>query len=322
MDYPGRLQAEVDHIIALCEEAEVIQQRLTAAINRLDSLELERQGYGVVSLHEMRDIDGVNYKDWRDFVRQTGPYEPTVWGGHEDPVSVQKQINGRRDAARRWERDLSTPGFYPTLLDCLAAARHIDPKKLEIEIPDHFTDEEGAALKLLASVDMARENLDLPLPLPGEVAHTGYYRKVQKLIFTVLKSRMEVEQQSCFLKGFLSNQALCQRLGMELLTHIVCNYIQGHRVDGYVDLTPKGLSALAQAFSGQRDKLYWQGFKDNDIALAIDEAVSVTAEIPYPASKNLKALVSDVANDNRLNELLKTVYRTTDDWHRRHPQPE
>lgn len=319
MDYPGRLQAEVDHIIGLCEEADEILRRLAAAINRLDSLELERQGYGVFSLQDMRDKDGVNYQDWDDFIRQTGPYEPTDWGGYEDPDRVRRQKNARRDAARRWENDLSSPGFYPTLLDCLVAAWHIDPEKLELDLPEHLSDENRLTLKRLASVDMARDNLELPLPRPNEVSHTGYYRKVQRLILTVLKSRMELEQRTCFLDAFLSNQVLCERLGLGLLTDIVYTYMREHNVDGYVDLTPEGLLALAEAFSRQRDKLYWQGFRDDDIAMAIGEAVKVTAEIPCVTSKILESLISRVANSKRLGELLNTGYRSTDDWHRRHP---
>lgn len=319
MDYPGRLQAEVDHIIGLCEEADEILRRLAAAINRLDSLELERQGYGVFSLQEMRDKDGVNYQDWDDFIRQTGPYEPTDWGGYEDPDRVRRQKNARRDAARRWENDLSSPGFYPTLLDCLVAAWHIDPEKLELDLPEHLSDENRLTLKRLASVDMARDNLELPLPRPNEVSHTGYYRKVQRLILTVLKSRMELEQRTCFLDAFLSNQVLCERLGVGLLTDIVYTYMREHNVDGYVDLTPEGLLALAEAFSRRRDKLYWQGFRDDDIAMAIGEAVKVTAEIPCVTSKNFESLISRVANSKRLGELLNTGYRSTDDWHRRHP---
>ena len=319
MDYPRRLQAEVDHIIALCEEAEVIQKRLTAAINRLDCLELERQGYELCSLQEIRDKDGVNYQDFDDFIRQTGPYVPSDWGGYEDPDRVRRQKNARRDAARRWENDLSSPGFYPTLLDCLVAAWHIDPEKLELDLPENLSDEKRLTLKRLTSVDMARDNLELPLPHPNEVAHTGYYRKVQRLILTVLKSRMEVEQKTCFLEAFLSNQVLCERLGVGLLTDIVYTYMQEHKVNGYVDLTHEGLSALAQAFSRQRDKLYWQGFRENDIAMAIAEAVSVTAGMPCVTSKSLETLISRVANTKRLGELLNTGYRSTDDWHRRHP---
>ena len=315
MDYFKRLQEEVDHILSLCDEAVLLQRKLEAAVHRLDSLELERQGIIPVSLQEMRDIDGVNYESWGDFVRRSGPYLPESWGGRDTPRSIQKQIDGRRDAALRWERDLGLPGIYPVVLEALVAAHHLDPNAVKPQAGVSSKNEQ--TYRLLITLDMARGDLGLALPLPSEIERAKYFPRVRRLIVVALKSRLEIEQNERFIQSFHENELLLQLLGRDRLENILSNYVKSHRVDGYVDLSKSSLLLLQATFGQERERLYWQGFREPEIKAAIEDAVSVTVGGYQPTLNEVHNHVEVVANNKRLRGLLQDGYRTTDDWYRR-----
>lgn len=318
MNYLKRLQSEVDHIASLCDEAALLQRKLEAAVHRLDSLELEHQGFMPVSLQEMRDIDGVNYESWGDFVKKSGPYLPESWGGRDTPRSIQKQIDGRRDAALRWERDLGLPGIYPVVLEALVAAHHLDPNAVQPQAG--VSSENEQAYRLLITLDMARGDLGLALPLPSEIERAKYFPRVRRLIVVALKSRLEIEQNERFIQSFFENELLVQLLGRDRLENILRDYVKSHRVDGYVDLSEYSLLILQAAFEQERERLYWHGFREPEIKSAIEDAVSLTVGGYQPTLNEVRKLVEVVANNKRLRELLVGGYRTTDDWYRRHPK--
>lgn len=318
MDYLKRLQTEVDNILALCDEAAALQRKLTAAINRIESLDLERQGFSPVSLKDLWEIDGVDYESGADFVKRSGPYLPESWGGGDTRDSIQGQINGRRGAALRWESDLGLPGIYPLVLEALVAAHHLDPNAVQPHAG--VSSENEQAYRLLTTLDMARGDLGLALPLPSEIERAKYFPRVRRLIVVALKSRLEIEQNERFIQSFHENELLVQLLGRDRLENILSDYVKSHRVDGYVDLSEYSLLILQAAFEQERERLYWHGFREPEIKSAIEDAVSLTVGGYQPTLNDVRKLVEVVADNKRLRGLLEDGYRTTDDWYRRQPK--
>lgn len=189
MDYLKRLQTEVDNILALCDEAAALQRKLTAAINRIESLELERQGFYPVSLKDLRENDGINYLSLDDFIRQTGPYEPVRWSGFDEPRQVSGQLSGRAGAAARYNKKIGFEDGYDLLLNCLVAAHHIDPTS--ITPPDTIPAWQQIEYQRLLSIDYARAHLSLNLPMPHEVEEGAYCIRVRTLLITAINARLE-----------------------------------------------------------------------------------------------------------------------------------
>lgn len=317
MDYLERLKKEVDHIAELCDQSVALQKKLSAAIDRLESLELENQGFLASTLQELRDFDRVDYKDARDFIRQTGPYLPQNWSGFSDPRAQTGQISGRLGAKRRWDKTLGFPDGYELLLNCLVAAFHIDPNTVELHVECGVG--EAKELRMLLGIDLARDNLELPLPLPNEVVGVGYYEKVRRLLKCAIKSRHELNQQIAFINAFTSHCRLNELLGAQALEKIGCEYAKSNQFDGYVDLRQSSLDMVKDSLVS-KPELLLSKFGVLEVREFIAYLKDSLEGISTPSSREVTRLVDDHATDKALRGLLQDGYRTTDDWYRRKPR--
>lgn len=187
MNYLERLKKEVDHISELCDESAALQKKLSAAINRLESLELENQGFLACTLQELCEIDGVDYESFDDFIRKTGPYEPVSWSGFTAPRQVSGQLSGRAGAIARYNEAFGFDDGYQLLLNCLVAAHHIDPSS--ITLPNNIPDSQKVDCQRLLAIDKARADLSLALPLPAEVEEEKFCIRVRSFLATAINAR-------------------------------------------------------------------------------------------------------------------------------------
>ena len=219
MNYLKRLQKEVDHILSLCDEAALLQRKLAAATHRLDSLELEYKGIVPMSLQEMRNIDGFNYENWDDFIKQTGPYEPVNWSGYSKSNQVFGQLSGRSGATARYNKLIGFDDGYQLLLNCLVAAHHIDPAT--IEPLETLPDWQQVDFQRLASIDIAQSNLDLMLPLPHEIEEGKFCVRVRSLLVTAINARHMYSPIETRPKAFEIAEMVDEHLGNNKLLRLL-----------------------------------------------------------------------------------------------------